>query len=70
MKVQPLPRTLEPALSPKEAAARLHITVRELTELRRSGEGPDHLRVGARTIRYLGGDLCKWRDRVPEALAC
>lgn len=62
MKVQPLPTTLKPALSPKEAAARLHITVQELAKLRRSGTGPEHLRVGARTVRYLSGDVGEWLD--------
>jgi hypothetical protein len=69
MKTRPLPGTLEAALTPKEAAARLHISVRELAELRHTGTGPDHLRLGARTVRYLGGDLTEWRDRLSGTVA-
>lgn len=58
-----MPRSVRPALTPSEAAKRLGLSVRELAALRRSGSGPRHLVLNPRTIRYLGGDLCEWRDR-------
>ena len=63
MRAQPIPSTVQPALTPAQAARRLRLSVRELAALRRAGQGPECLMISPRTIRYLDGDLAQWRER-------
>lgn len=63
MRAQPMPSTMQPALTPAQAAKQLHMSVRELAALRRAGQGPECLVISPRTIRYLDGDLDDWRKR-------
>ena len=63
MRAQPMPATVQPALTPAQAAKQLHMSVRELAALRRAGQGPECLVISPRTIRYLDGDVTEWRER-------
>jgi hypothetical protein len=63
MRTEPLPATLQPALTPAQAAGRLRVSVKALAALRRAGTGPDYLAISRRTIRYLTDDLMAWKNR-------
>jgi predicted DNA-binding transcriptional regulator AlpA len=47
-------------LAPREAARRLGVAERTLAAWRQRGTGPVWVRVGARTIRYRGGEVAAW----------
>lgn len=49
--------------TPDEAAAQTGLTLEELRRMRESGQGPAFVAVSKRTIRYLGPDVEKWRER-------
>lgn len=66
MRAEPIPATVRPALTPAEAARVLRMSVRDLAALRRTGQGPECLVIGPRTVRYLAGDLTEWRQRRTE----
>lgn len=66
MRAEPMPATVRPALTPAQAARQLHMSVRDLAALRRTGQGPECLVISPRTIRYLAGDVSEWRERRAE----
>jgi predicted DNA-binding transcriptional regulator AlpA len=66
MRAEPMPSTVLPALTPAEAAKRLHMSVRDLAALRRTGKGPEYLAISPRTVRYLAGDVSEWHERRAE----
>jgi len=47
-------------LTAKEAAHYTSLSESYLAKLRMHEEGPRFLRIGARSIRYLKGDLDRW----------
>ena len=50
----------EDLLKPKEAAARLGLTVRFLEARRYRGDGPAFVRISPRCVRYRDSDLQEW----------
>ena len=49
------------SLAPADVALATGITVTQLRSLRQRGKGPAFIRVSARTIRYIGADVDRWR---------
>lgn len=53
-------RHLTILLNERRAAAALSVTPRAMQEWRRRGDGPQHVRISTRCIRYRPEDLQKW----------
>jgi excisionase family DNA binding protein len=53
----------EPALSLKELAAQLHVSVQTLYDLRSQGRGPTGFRVG-RHLRFRQSEIQAWLERM------
>jgi excisionase family DNA binding protein len=49
--------------TPDEAAADTGLTLDELHRMREHGEGPAHVTIGKRTVRYLRGDVDRWKEQ-------
>ena len=57
-------------LSERDAAAALGLTPRTLQAWRSRGDGPPHVRVSSRCVRYRVQDLKDWAaDRVRQSTA-
>lgn len=48
-------------LTPAQAAERLGLSVKELTELIAAGEGPQHIEIRS-VVRFLARDLDEWAE--------
>lgn len=50
------------ALTIAEAAKVIGVKERTLADWRRTGEGPPHLRISSRCVRYLASDVRGWLE--------
>ncbi len=56
------PQTPMILVSERDAAAALGLQPRTLQEWRRRGEGPRHVRISSRCVRYRVRDLEEWAE--------
>lgn len=51
---------METILTQDEAAQRLRVMTRTLERMRVRGDGPAFIRIGARRVGYLEGEIERW----------
>ena len=62
----PAREALEPVLSLSELAARLHVSIQTIYDLRSQGRGPRGFRVG-RELRFRVSEIDSWLARMEQA---
>jgi len=65
-----MPDNLDGLLAPAELASELGVSVATLRQWRWRGEGPAHIKLNSRVIRYKADDVDAWlarRDRVEDS---